>query len=114
MNKMEREELREVWRGRVAAFRASGQTGKGWCAANNLRPNQLCYWMKKLKDEEAAKAPGGAEPPGSTKWLPLEINEQPENTESRLLIKVGQAAIEVQAGFDPALLAEVVKTLSLC
>ncbi len=114
MNKSEREKLREVWRGRVAAFRASGQSGKAWCKANNQKPGQLWYWVKKIKDEEAAETPGVAEPPKVTKWLPLEINEQPEKPESKLLIKVGRAAVEVQPGFDPALLAEVVKALPLC
>jgi len=40
--------------------------------------------------------------------------EEPEVPVSVIEIKVGKAAIEVKPGFDPQLLAEVVRALELC
>ncbi|MFZ3591644.1 hypothetical protein ACOI1C_21095 [Bacillus sp. DJP31] len=38
-----------------------------------------------------------------------------ENPKSRLVVRVDQASVEVEPGFDPKLLVDVVKTLqSLC
>ncbi|MFX4301642.1 IS66 family insertion sequence element accessory protein TnpA [Alicyclobacillus tolerans] len=36
MTKAELEALRELWRARVADFRASGLTGAAWCAAHQV------------------------------------------------------------------------------
>ena len=44
-----------------------------------------------------------------TTWLPLNLSET--NFQTSLLVKVGQAIIEVRPGFEPKLLLDVVKTL---
>jgi len=97
---MTKEEQQTTWVARIAAFKASGQSVPKWCAANNIKPHQLRYRLKK-----EAHVPTGA----PTWWLPLNLSD-PEP--SPISIKVGQAVIEVQPGFDPKLLLNVVSTLS--
>ena len=100
--------LRQEWEARIADFRASGQSGTAWCATHNLRPNQLWYWLKKIITVENPSIT-------QTQWMSVEINDfGPTGKRNGLLIKVGQAVIEVQPGFNPALLKEVVRTLTIC
>ena len=78
-----------------------------WCAAHDDKPHQLWYWVRKHKtqlDATLAK---------STEWLSVEVSGQEPG--SALLVRVGQANIEIKPGFDPVLLADVVRTLAtLC
>lgn len=105
---MTKSELRQEWEARIADFKASGQSGAAWCAAHNLRLNQLWYWLKKIKSAENPKIT-------QTHWMSVEIDKlDPTGQRNGLLIKVGPAVIEVQPGFNPALLKEVVRTLKIC
>jgi hypothetical protein len=106
---MEKTELQIEWERRIAVFRTSGQTQSKWCQVNNLSLHQLRYWLKKI--ELTTKS--GAEP--ATKWIPVSMEEIPLEPNETLQIKVGQASIEVKPGFNPSLLADVVRTLkALC
>ncbi|WP_027365909.1 IS66 family insertion sequence element accessory protein TnpA [Desulfotruncus alcoholivorax] len=99
-------EIRQQWEARIAEFRNSGLSGTAWCAANGIIPNQLWYWLKKIRSQENPQTT-------STKWLPVELNELgPSGQGNGLLIKIGLAAIEVQPGFNPALLQDVIRTLA--
>ncbi|NHM26002.1 helix-turn-helix domain-containing protein [Desulfofundulus sp. TPOSR] len=104
---MTKAEKQKLWETRVAEYRASGQSAKAWCAAHNVTPRQLWYWLRKFKESS---------PAGSTRWLPVELSKQsPSDQGDSLLLKIGQACIEVKPGFDPALLSQVVRVLvSLC
>ena len=106
---MARTELRKEWEARVVDFRASGQSASAWCAAHNLKPHQLYYWLKKLEPSKAAATP-------PSKWVPVEVSEETyATTRNSLYIRIGQATVEVKPGFDPALLSDVVQTLkALC
>jgi len=107
---MTKTELRKEWALRVAAYKASGQGASVWCAANNLKPSQLWYWLQKYKNlETLAVKP--------SRWLSVEVDGlKPGSTQgSDLLVKVGHATIEVKPGFNPSLLSDVVRTLAaLC
>lgn len=99
-------ELRKEWEVRVDAFKASGQSAKEWCEANNLKINQLRYWLRKLRstDVSTMKHP---------QWLSVELDNPPEVPiqNNTLVVRVGKVSIEVKPGFDPSLLSDVVKTL---
>lgn len=95
------------WETRIVEYRASGLGAKEWCAAHNVTPRQLWYWLRKIKNKKPAT------PVKSTQWLPVEVRaEKPMVQNNTLLIKVGQASIEVRPGFDPKLLSEVVRLLA--
>ena len=45
---LNKEENEQIWRERVASYRASNQTQKGWCAQNNYKYTTLKYWIEKI------------------------------------------------------------------
>jgi hypothetical protein len=108
MTKAERQAL---WETRIAEYQASGQSVKEWCAAHeDVSPRQLWYWLRKYKNQDVVS------PGKSNRWLPVEISDQASIEKGHaLLVKIGPVNIEVRPGFDPALLAQVVRVLmALC
>jgi len=99
---MTKKETRHLWKARIAEYKSSGQSASTWCAAHNLNPRQLWYWLRKEKQ--------GTSETTALSWLPVKLND--ENHHKSLLVKVGQVTVEVKPGFDPKLLLDVVKTLS--
>lgn len=105
---MKKSELRIEWEQRIANFLSSGQSASKWCAANEVSIHQFWYWKKRLKNTQDNVD-------DSPRWLSLEMDDSIEKLKSRLVVRVGQASVEVEPGFDPRLLADVVRTLqSLC
>jgi hypothetical protein len=103
MRKAERQKEWENW---IAQYRDSGESAKEWCAANNVKPNRLWYWLRKHKANKDAPLFK------SNQWLPVEVREHaPTGQDNFLMIRVGEARIEVKPGFDPALLVQVVRAL---
>ncbi len=103
MTKLERQ---KAWENRIAQYRASGQSVKKWCDDNNVKPGQLWYWLRKFKTNDEAHLIH------SNQWLPVEVQEY--TSMDALLLRVGETSIEVKPGFDPALLSQVVHTLTKC
>ena len=104
MSQKEREELRQLWVGLVAEFRASGLGQAQWCRQNGYKVRHLHYWLRKFPATDAAASE-------STTWLPVPVAPDREATPS-LVVRVGSAVIDVQPGFDPDLLRAVVRTLA--
>ncbi|CAM3420713.1 MULTISPECIES: IS66 family insertion sequence element accessory protein TnpA [Paenibacillus] len=96
-------ERRQLWKARIAAFRASGQKATEWCAAEQINRRQLYNWMRRLENERPEGKSGS--------WLTVEVEQKPVEASSSLEIKIGSASIEVRSGYDAALLADVVRTL---
>ena len=105
---MKKSELRSEWEQRIAHFISSGQSASKWCVANELSIHQFWYWKRRLKTFDTTET-------DSTKWMSVVMEESVEDSSKFLFVRVGQATVEVKPGFDPALLANVVRTLqSLC
>ncbi len=104
MMKLERQ---KEWENRIAQYRASGQSVKKWCADNNVKPAQLWYWLRKFKTNNEAHNIH------SSQWLPVDVRDYIP-MDNALLVRVGEACIEVKPGFDPALLSQVVRSLTTC
>jgi hypothetical protein len=107
-----REKLRHDWAGRIADYKASGLTKSAWCTANQFTIDQLKYWLYKVK-KASSTVPASSTPTPLPGWLPLAVADQdaPLSGCSSLVVRVGQANIELHAGFDPKLLREVVQAL---
>lgn len=107
---MTRDELRNVWRAQVAEFHASGQSVAAWCRAHDVKEHQLRYWLRRVD----AQPHSSGRP--MTSWLAVEVQgERQLSPAVGVRIHVGAAAIEVRPGFDPELLADVVRALTaLC
>lgn len=107
MSKKSNPELRKKWERRISDLRSSGQTQGNWCKANDISIHQLKYWIKRIEGSEY-------KPKTSSQWVPVELEDTTDKNET-LQIKVGFASIEVKPGFNPSLLADVIKVLkSLC
>lgn len=100
-------EYRKQWEERVAEYRSSELSVTEWCKEHNLKPHQLRAWLRKFKSAE--NSVGLA----TSKWVAVEISSPGTfSSTNGLLVRVGHAVVEVKPGFNPALLTEVVRTLS--
>jgi transposase-like protein len=104
MTKAERERLEAVWRGRVADFEASGQTGAAWARAHQVTRGQLYYWRARLSRK------GSASPEG--RFVPVHLEDPPEEPSAPLVVQVGAVRVEVRRGCDLELLRGVVRSLA--
>ena len=106
-------ERREEWRRRVEEFRASGRSVAAWCADQGIKPHQMYYWLKRFPTTDEVVV-GHVE----TQWLPVHVSDdcsRPAVGNSGLLVRVGDAVVEVNPDFNPRLFADVVRALiELC
>jgi|LSQX01.1.fsa_nt_gb hypothetical protein len=100
---MTRLERQKLWETRIAEFKASGQSAATWARENNIKPNQLYYWLKKEKRI--------AEKENTITWLPIDFHKT--GSSSSLPVRIGPAVIEVKPGFAPQHLLDIVNTLLL-
>lgn len=107
---MSREEMTELWIARINDYRASGERVAAWSERQQVTSHQLLSWMRELKEADQQK-PAADKP----KWVAVSLAQTSEPEASALLVRVGTEAVEVRAGFQPAVLAAVVRTLKgLC
>lgn len=99
---MSRSELRQQWEGRIAGFRSSGQSAPEWCATHGIKADQLRYWLRQF--------PTQTEGASSVRWMPVQVVEP--DVDSSLTVHIGNARIEVQPGFNPELLKQIVQVLA--
>lgn len=106
---MTKAEQQIEWIAQITEYKASGLSTKEWCAEHKMKPHQLRYWLRKLQPTDSPTVV-------SSSWLPVEFSDpEPKSHVSTLLIRVGQATVEVKPGFDPILLSDIVRTLTaLC
>jgi hypothetical protein len=103
---MGREEIRVKWEARIQAFHASGEKAIHWCKANQINRRQLYAWIKRL---DAAPSSPRVKP---ATFIPVQVTSDAKSeSSSSLRIRIGSAVIEVESGFEPALLRKVVHAL---
>ena len=108
---MSSRELTELWVARVSDYRASGERVAQWCERHQVTQHQLYYWMRKLKGANEQKPASMSGP----EWVSLSLEALTTEETAPIRITVGTVAVEVRTGFDPTVLASVVKTLkALC
>ena len=92
-------QARTRWAGLIKRWRSSGQTMFAWCGEQDVSYTQFCKWRRRLEAEREA-APLTLIPVVSTP------------SQRALMVQLpGAVGIEVESGFDPALLAAVVRAL---
>ena len=104
---MDREELACVWHKRLATFARSGMTIQKWCDQNSTTVRQFGYWRQRLAGQRDSETP-------LQQWAAVEIAE-PSSTPTvpgGVTVRVAGASIELQPGFDPAMLRAVVRALA--
>ncbi len=55
------QERRHQWEERTASYKSSGQSVREWCAANDVKPQRMWYWLRRLEDGNKEEQP--------SKWL---------------------------------------------
>lgn len=98
-------EKRALWNERINEFLASGQSRQAWCRNNDVSAQQLGYWLRKSQSSHENQAE-------SSRWVSMNASR---TASPGITIRVGELALEVERGFDPKVLADVVLTLmTLC
>lgn len=82
----------------VAECRASGMTAKAWCEIKGITYRQYVNWATKLNRQEKQKQP--------QQWIGIKL-ANPEDSVDEVKLKCGKWTIFVRAGFNPALLADI-------
>lgn len=92
----------------------SGQSIRAYCKEKGIGTNVYHYWQRKLREaaaqQMAVMEPQALVPSG---WAAVGAAEESGSTPpEHLTLRIGGAEIEVRQGYDEALLASVIKTLS--
>ena len=96
-------ELRREWEERVQAFRASGQNKTSWCAEQQIPVSRLGYWLRQFPLPEMQRT-------SPSNWAAIQLSDGPKEKGS-LHVRIGAAVIEVNPGYNEALLGQLVQTL---
>lgn len=100
-----KEDRRQEWMGRLADYRASGLSMRAWCEVNQINFHQLRYWIRSTKKREAIAA-------HTTSFVPLTVSDaECRPSGASLVVRIGGAQIELQPGFNPQLLRDIVQAL---
>lgn len=99
---MTKEQLRQEWQAKTAEYEASGKRQSVWCRENGIKLRNFNRWYNKLKRQSAST-------PAVQGWVPVKITN--ESVNPSLNLRIGKVNIEIKEGFQPSLLAEVVKAL---
>jgi len=96
---------RALWAGRVEAWRASGETAVQFAQGKGFEASTLRFYSSLLSR---------AEPPRLLQLVRKSEAAGALEVQGRasVVVEVGAARVRVEAGFDGALLAEVVRALS--
>ena len=102
---MARTDFIELWRERLEDHAVSEMTVADWCQFNSLPIHQYYYWKRKIapEDNRPTEAPTG--------WNAVQVLPDSPEEKPSLTLRIRSAEIEIKAGFDAALLREIVLAL---
>lgn len=117
--------LERAWRERIRRYERSGLTIRAFCEQEGLVVHQFSWWRRELKRRRtklATKRPASrrSQPTkrgrkrastSSAKFVPVEITPTSSAKGSIEIVVDQPLRIAVSSGFDPALLADVVRAL---
>jgi hypothetical protein len=101
----ENKRKREHWSSHIERWQESGLSQSQYCKEHGLRDHQFTYWKKRMVQTETA-----------AKFVSLNLssftNKQPPQPGSSLRVVVSNGLkVEVEAGFDPHLLGQLIIAL---
>lgn len=99
------QQRQKEWTERIANYRTSGQTMSVWCLSHGVTPHQLKYWLRKIDPVPSRTS--------APHFIPVTLT--PKSPLAPLTLRIGPASIDVQEGFSPELLRQIVQALeTLC
>lgn len=105
---MERSELKDAWRARIADYSQRAGSTREWCDANGVTLWQLRYWRKRLSEHSEDSSPAGGTAWSSVRVVP----EQSAEGRHGVTVHLGPARIEVNPGFDQPTLAQALRAIA--
>jgi hypothetical protein len=97
---------RRYWKKQIESWQESGLTQTEYCHRNNLKKHQLTYWKKKFITSESAVSFVQLQVNSN-----LQANELPTRSPLHLIIH-DHYRIQIERGFDPIALQQLIFTLS--
>lgn len=98
------ENKHHLWTDRIAAWEGSGLSQQTYCDQAQLTYSTFVYWrsrLKQLKSEDTASS--------KVSFVPVAF--RPKVTSALRLTINDQYSIEIQSGFDPDLLGQVIQAV---
>ena len=101
---MSKDELHAFRRQQIEDYRNSSQSAETWCEANAMKVSTLRYWLRRIKDADQA-VPEQA-------WATMKLIDKATTAKSTpVMIRVNNFEICLHPGFEPDVLASVIRTL---
>ena len=93
------------WKKQIQSWRESGLTQSEFCRRHRLKVHQMVYWRKKIN-----------EPESSVQFVSLDlerfVDHETASGTTPIRLNVGNGfCVEVDKGFDPATLKQLIVTL---
>jgi hypothetical protein len=116
-------ELEQAWRERLARHASSGLTVRAFCEREGLATHQFAWWRRQLmirdgqaapvkRKRAAAKAKRSKAPRATTKpFVAVEVTPPKVPSNPIEIVLDDPPRIAVTAGFDPHVLADVLRVL---
>jgi hypothetical protein len=102
-------ETEKKWSARVAEWKGSGLTAKQFSEGREFKASTLVYWASCLRRGRVGAASRDARPPRVPRMA--RVVRTGAVADQTLVVSVGPARVAVRAGFDEALLRQVVRAL---
>ncbi len=104
-------ETETKWAERVRAWRASGRTAREFAEGQESRPSTLTYWASQLRRLASTESGADGKRAPRVRMVQVVARAAVASREDTVVVAVGTARIVVRAGFDRALLREVIEAL---
>jgi hypothetical protein len=101
-------ETETKWSERVREWKGSGKTAKQFVEGRDFKASTLVYWASCLRRGSGTVARRGKREP---RIRMARVVAVPPRADDAIVIAVGAARVAVRAGFDRALLRQVVEAL---
>jgi hypothetical protein len=123
MARGQRDRAKELhWRRHLAAWRRSGQSVRGYCAAEGLSEASFYAWRRVLaerdrhgdtqaKEAATGSAAGGAAPAEVSPFVPVRLVAEAPSAAAVEVVLRGGRVVRVAAGFAATTLRQVVAVL---
>lgn len=118
ISEVKRQARLSEWHRRIQEQQSSGQTVKDWCGQQGCGEGQYYYWLRLVRNETInryeAESPGQSLVRVDPHRLPTG-QEKPESgvgsQTAGIVIRYGNAAVELPAGVQTSTIAELLKAL---
>ncbi|MCL1810248.1 MAG: hypothetical protein FWG42_10865 [Clostridiales bacterium] len=98
----------EIWSARIKEYRTSGKSLKAFCADNEFTIAAIKYWLYNRKLEQIETSNGE----NNCTFVSVGFADWPTDVGSGVSLQLKGITVNVERGFDKALLLEVVEALA--